>query len=64
MPEHALIKNMLVFLRNAKDEWTRLAEEAEAVKKRDAAQRARHQEAHCELEIARLIECLPADERP
>ncbi|HEX2825305.1 MAG TPA: hypothetical protein VHP37_03085 [Burkholderiales bacterium] len=64
MPDRALIKKMVVFLTDAKGEWTRLAEAAEAERKHDAALRARNQEAHWELEIARLIECLPPDERP
>lgn len=64
MPDRALIKKMVVFLRDAKDEWTRLAVEAESAEKRDAALSARDHEAHCDHEITRLLADLPEDERP
>jgi hypothetical protein len=64
MPDRALIKKMVVFLRDAKTEWARLAEQAELADKHDEALRARNQEAHCELEVARLLADLPKDERP
>jgi predicted TPR repeat methyltransferase len=64
MPDRALIKKMVEFLRDAKTEWARLAEIAEVAGKHDEALRARNQEAHCELEVARLLAALPESERP
>ncbi len=64
MPDRALIKKMVVFLRDAKTEWARLAEDAELTDKHDEALRARNQEAHCEMEVARLLADLPEGERP
>ena len=61
MSDQALIERMLLFLRDAHDDWTRLAEEAESVNNVEAEQRARSQEQHCESEIARLAGDLAAD---
>ena len=63
MPDRILIKKMVVFLRDARDEWTRLADESESLEKVDDAQRARNQQGHCEREIVRLLADLPEDER-
>ena len=61
MSDQALIERMLLFLRDAHDDWTRLAEEAESVHDVEAEQRARSQEHHCQSEIARLTGDLTAD---
>ena len=61
MSDQVLIERMLLFLRGAHDDWTRLAEEAESVNNVEAEQRARSQEQHCRSEIARLTGDLAAD---
>ena len=56
MPDKALVAKMLVFLRDARNNWTRLAEEADNER---AAQRARAQAEHCQHEIERLLADFP-----
>jgi len=63
MPDRILIKKMVLFLRDARDEWTRLADESESLGKADDSQRALNQQRHCEREIARLLADLPENER-
>lgn len=64
MPHRALIRQMIVFLGEAKTEWARLAEDAELAGKDDEALHARNQEAHCEMEIVRYLAALAESERP
>ena len=64
MPDQELITKTLVFLRDARDEWGKLAEAADALGEAEKAQRARNQQARCQEEISKLLADLPPEEWP
>ena len=55
MPDRALVERTLLFLRDARNDWLKLAEAADAQGNAKAAKRARDQAAECDKEIARLL---------
>ena len=63
MPDRKIIKEMVLFLRYARDEWAQLAEQWDAMDNTNEARRTREQQEHCEREIDRLLAELPEDER-
>ena len=63
MPDRELMQRTLQFLIDARNEWQRIAKDAESANNQPLALRARNQEWSCEREIARLQADLAANEQ-